>query len=84
MCVYRISKWNEVFERAESRRLQKLNWVAMPVGFTSAGYQAMLDTFSERAPGYLWCWCALVAVAATVLAVVCWPQARAWRSSRGI
>ena len=59
--VYRIAKWTETFERAESRKLKQLTWIAMPVGFSSTGYQAMLEDFdAERAPAIYGAWCALV------------------------
>jgi len=63
--AYRIAKWNEVFERAESRKLKVLTWVAMPTGFTSNGYQLMLDEFGPEAPAIYGAWCALVSVAAS-------------------
>lgn len=63
--IYRISKWADVFETAESRRHKTLHWISMPVGFTSAGYQSMLDEFEERAPAIYGAWCALVSVAAS-------------------
>jgi hypothetical protein len=37
----------------------------MPVGFTSAGYQSLLDEFGDRAPAIYGAWCALVSVAAS-------------------
>lgn len=64
MNVYRIAKWEQVFERAESRKLKQLTWVAMPVGFTSHGYQSLLDEFEEDAAAIYGTWCAIVAVAA--------------------
>lgn len=64
MTVYRIAKWESVFERAESRKLKQLTWVAMPVGFTSHGYQSLLDEFGEDAAAIYGAWCAIVAVAA--------------------
>jgi hypothetical protein len=63
--VLRISKWTETFERAESRKLKQLTWIAMPVGFSSTGYQAMLEEFEARAPAIYGAWCALCAYAAT-------------------
>jgi hypothetical protein len=64
--VYRIAKWTETFERAESRKLKQLTWIAMPVGFSSTGYQAMLEDFdAERAPAIYGAWCALCAYAAS-------------------
>jgi len=63
--VYRIAKWQEVFERAESRKLKLLTWISMPVSFTSHGYQTLLDEFEEEAAAIYGAWCALCAVAAS-------------------
>lgn len=63
--VLRIAKWDEVFERADTRKVKSLTWVAMPLGFTSHGYQAMLDEFQDKAAAIYGCWCALVAYAAS-------------------
>jgi len=71
--VYRIAKWDEVFERAESRKLKTLTWVSVPTSFTSNGYQCMLDEFQDTAPAIYGAWCALVAIAAscTVRGTLC-------------
>ena len=63
--VYAIAKWDTVFERAESRKLKQLTWVAMPTGFQSNGYQSMLDDFGDDAAACYGCWCALVAFASS-------------------
>jgi hypothetical protein len=63
--VLRISKWSEVFERAESRKIKQLSWIALPVSFTSAGYQSLLDEFGSDAPAIYGAWCALCAVASS-------------------
>jgi hypothetical protein len=65
MTIYRITKWSEVYETAESRRHKVLQWVSMPIGFSSAGYQLLLDEFGPRAASIYGAWCALVAFAAT-------------------
>lgn len=65
MTIYRIAKWQAVFERAESRKLKLLTWISMPVSFTSYGYQSMLDEFEEDAAAVYGAWCALCAVAAS-------------------
>lgn len=65
MKLYRIAKWEEVFERAESRKLKMLTWVSMPVSFNSNGYQAMLDEFKSEAAAMYGAWCALVAFSAS-------------------
>lgn len=64
MTVYRIAKWESVFERAESRKLKQLTWIAMPVGLTSHGYQSLLDEFGDDAAAIYGAWCSLTAVAA--------------------
>jgi hypothetical protein len=62
--VWRIAKWADTFERAESRKLKTLTWIAMPVGFSSTGYQALLEEFEEDAPAVYGAWCALCSFAA--------------------
>lgn len=65
MTVYRIAKWNEVFERAESRKLKQLTWIALPISLNSNGYQSLLDEFEADSPAIYGAWCALCAVAAS-------------------
>lgn len=62
---YHIAKWHEVYERAESRKLKALSWVAIPTSFSSHGYQCLLDEFGDDAPAMYGAWCALVSVAAS-------------------
>lgn len=63
--IYRIAKWEQTFERAETRKLKTLHWVSMPVAFTSSGYNALLDAFDgETAAAMYGAWSALVAFAA--------------------
>lgn len=63
--VYEVAKWKTVFETAESRRLKNLNWVSVPVDFSSFGYQQMLDEFGDDAPAIYGAWIALVAFSAS-------------------
>lgn len=63
--VYEIAKWKTVFETAESRKLKNLNWVSVPVNFSSTGYQQMLDEFGDDAPAVYGAWIALVSFAAS-------------------
>jgi hypothetical protein len=63
--VWRIAKWTETFERAESRKLKTLTWIAMPTGFASTGYQSMLEEFEDDAPAIYGAWVALCAFAST-------------------
>ena len=62
--VYRIYKWTETFERAESRKLKTLTWIAMPVSFAGRGYNQMADEFGDEFPAMYGAWCALCAFAA--------------------
>lgn len=63
--VLRIAKWSKVYERADTRKVKSVTWVAMPIGFSSNGYQSMLDEFGDQAPAIYGAWCALVAFAAS-------------------
>ena len=65
MDVLRITKWESVFERAESRKIKTLTWIAWPVSFSSNGYQSMLDEFGDDAPAIYGVWCALCSVASS-------------------
>lgn len=58
-----IADWESTFETAESRRLKVLTWIAMPVGFHSAGYHSLLDEFGDNAAGVYGAWCALCSLA---------------------
>lgn len=62
--VYRIAKWNETFETADSRRHKKLAWVSLPINLQSNGYQSLIDQHPDDAPALYGAWCALVAIAA--------------------
>ncbi|MFY7700492.1 MAG: hypothetical protein ACOVQH_09495 [Burkholderiaceae bacterium] len=62
--VYKIAKWSTLYENNESRKIKKLQWVPVPIGFDSSGYQALLDHFGERAPALYGTWIGLVAIAA--------------------
>lgn len=65
MSVLRISKWAKVFETHESRKYSTLRWIALPISFSSNGYQSLLDEFGDDAPAIYGCWCALAAFAAS-------------------
>jgi hypothetical protein len=64
MEVWRITKWDEVFENAESRRIKNLDWVAWPINLGSAGYDSLIEEFGPDAPAIYGAWCVLVCVAA--------------------
>lgn len=61
--VYRIAKWEETFETADSRRYKVLTWVSLPVD-SSNGYNDLIETFGDEAPLIYGAWCALVRFAA--------------------
>jgi hypothetical protein len=63
--IYRIAKWDQTFETSESRKYKTLTWISMPIGFTSTGYQELLDEFRRDAPAVYGAWCAIAALAAT-------------------
>lgn len=62
--IYRIAKWQETFEKSDSKRYRSLTWVSLPVGFTSNGYHALIDEFEGEAPAIYGAWCALLSIAA--------------------
>ena len=60
--MLRIRDWDTVFENAASRKLTKLNWVAMPVDMTGAKYAELVT--HERGAEHFAAWCAIVEIAA--------------------
>lgn len=63
MKIYRIAKWQETFETADSKRYRGLPWVSLPTNMGSNGYQSLLDEFGDDAATYYGAWCALVCAA---------------------
>lgn len=61
--VYRIAKWDEVFEKSDHRKCKAMHWVSLPVSFTSTGYVDLLDHFEGDAAQMYGCWCALLLLA---------------------
>ena len=43
MKVYRIRDWDKHFEKADSRKCKKMQWVAVPNKHDSAGYAALAE-----------------------------------------
>ena len=64
MEVWRIAKWSEVFETAQSREYKSLPWVSMPTDMHSNGYQDLVDQFGAEALVIYGAWTAFVSVAA--------------------
>lgn len=62
--VYRIAKWSEVFETADSRRHAQLHWISIPLEFESNGFMLLVETFGDRAPAIYGAWIAMAKVAA--------------------
>lgn len=63
--VYRIAKFDDVFTKRDGRKDSgELRWVSMPIGFSSGGYQALIEDFGDEAPTIYGAWCALVSIAA--------------------
>jgi len=63
--VLRITKWETSFETSESRKYLALSWIALPISFSSNGYQSLLDEFGNDAAAAYGAWCALCSFAAT-------------------
>lgn len=63
--VYKIAKWSETFETADSRRHKSLHWISIPLGFNSNGYAKLIEEFGDEAPAIYGAWIALANIAAT-------------------
>lgn len=63
--VYRIARWNEIFEKADNRRCVTMRWISLPIDFNSSGYESLLNEFEGRAAEVYGCWCALLCLAST-------------------
>jgi hypothetical protein len=57
----RIAKWDKHFENASSRKLTRLNWVAIPNKTDGEGYTALVD--HPNAAAHLGAWYAIVEAA---------------------
>ena len=62
--IYRITKWTETFETADSRRHRSLKWFSVSIGFSSNGYALMIGQFGDDAPAIYGAWIALVNIVA--------------------
>ena len=60
--MLRIVNWDSNFENGVSRRLKRLDWVAMPVKMTGSGYMALVDHASGAA--HFGAWVAIVEASA--------------------
>jgi hypothetical protein len=63
--IYRIAKWTETFETADSRRHKSLHWVSVPNDFTSNGYAQLVEEFGDEAAAIYGGWIALAKIAST-------------------
>jgi hypothetical protein len=59
--AYRIRNWDDHFENAASRKLKRLDWVAIPNRMDGAGYTALVD--HPNGAAHLGAWLAIVEVA---------------------
>ena len=62
-CLLKIVNWNEHFENASSRKLKRLEWIAMPVKMSGAGYTELVT--HEHGAEHFAAWIAIVEIAAT-------------------
>lgn len=58
--AYRIHNWREIFERADSRKCQKLNWIAQPCRHDGRGFKKLM----RANPQHYLAWVLMVQVAA--------------------
>lgn len=59
--TYRIKKWNEYFEKSQSRKCAKMTWVALPNKHDGKGYRRVAR--HERATDLFTAWVLIVQVA---------------------
>jgi len=61
MPIYRITNWDTHFENSSSRKLKRLEWVAIPNKTDGEGYTALVE--HENAAAHLGAWYAIVEAA---------------------
>lgn len=76
--VYRIAKWRETFETAESKRHVALRWISLPITINTNGYQSLVTEFGDDAPAIYGAWCSLACYAAEC------PERGTLANSRGV
>jgi hypothetical protein len=57
---YRIKDWDTHFENSSSRKLKRLDWVAVPNKMDGTGYTALVD--HPNGAAHLGAWCALIEI----------------------
>ncbi len=58
--TYRIPNWNEMFETAQSRKVKRLSWVAVPTAHDGCGFRTLM----RDAPEAYGAWVLMLQVAA--------------------
>jgi len=76
--IYKIAKWRETFETADSRRFRSLPWISMPTNLGSNGCQMLADAHQDGAAEVYGIWCILVAIASQA------PERGVLATSRGV
>jgi hypothetical protein len=83
--VLRIRGWTRVYETSDSRKHKRLTWISCPVGFSSHGYQALIDDHDPHTAAALYgCWLALCKMAAEAnqRGTLCSTNGEPWRLNR--
>lgn len=60
--IYRIRDWDQLYEKAESRRVKSMNWVPIPTRHDGSGFRRVAA--HERAPELFAAWVLIVETAA--------------------
>jgi len=60
--IYRITNWDRDFENAASRKLKRLDWVAVPTKMDGEGYTALVD--HPNGAAHFGAWVAIIEIAA--------------------
>jgi len=49
--TYRIKRWSDIYENSRSRRLQRLDWVRMPVNLNGATFRRLMHRHQDADSG---------------------------------
>ncbi len=60
---YRVVRWSDKYEVSQSRSIDKLSWVPVPINLNSNGYLEMME--KENGIALFGCWMAIIQVVAS-------------------
>ena len=60
--LYRIRRWDDLYETYESKRVARMKWLALPVKLDGYGYRRLMQ--EKDGPAMFGTWCAILQLAA--------------------